>query len=128
VTAELSIDEVRADYVPRPRPTVASVEVDGQAVLFDAASGATHQLDQVGTVVWGQFDGSATLADHSAELAKAFGADPGTVERDVTDLARVLGASGLLVGIQPGHRRGQRLMPKVTEREGIRYIGVPGSI
>ena len=96
---------------------------------FDAASGATHtRLDQVGTVVWGQFDGSATLGDHSASSPRRSEPTPGTVERDVTDLARVLGASGLLVGIQPGHRRGQRLMPKVTEREGIRYIGVPGSI
>lgn len=126
---ELTVDDVGADFVPRPRPRVASVAVDGHAVLLDADTGGTHQLDSIGAAVWAQFDGTATLGEHSVELAAAFGAPPAVVERDVVALARTLGASGLLGGVQAGHQRGRRPRRRAPEPspDGVRYLGVPGS-
>lgn len=86
-------------FVARPKDTVATAELDGEAVLYDEETGSLHSLDAIGTVVWGCLDGQASLARIADELAAAFGADPATVAGDVLELARELGRQGVLDGV-----------------------------
>lgn len=92
-------EDIGPGFVARPRPTVASVELDGEAVLYEEASGQMHTLDRIATVVWSCMDGASTLGDIAGELAAAFGAQPEVVEGDVVALARRLGGQGVLDGV-----------------------------
>lgn len=49
--------------VPRQNPEVLSMTFDRETVLFDLSTGCSCRLNSVGTVVWGQCNGSATLSD-----------------------------------------------------------------
>jgi len=84
---------------PRPRPGLASVELDGERVVLDEASGALHLLDPVASVVWSCLDGSATIDELVVDLAAGFGADADEVGADVLGLVRRLGGLGLLEGV-----------------------------
>jgi PqqD family protein of HPr-rel-A system len=83
-----------------PTDTLSSVELDGETVIYDESNGSIHLLDPIATVVWSVLDGTCTLAEICADLAEAFGADPEQVTGDVLALARHLGHSGLLAGVQ----------------------------
>lgn len=54
-------------------PRVEHVEVDGETVAFDTASGSLHLLDPLATVIWKLLDGSANLLETSDDLASALG-------------------------------------------------------
>lgn len=87
---------VNASFVPIIRPTVASVQLDGETVLLDEATGALCLLDPVATVVWSCFDGWSTVKHLAIDLAVEFGADPDQVLTDVIGLARRLARNGML--------------------------------
>jgi len=80
---------------------VASVEIDGEVVLFDSSSGVLRNLDPLGGIVWSCFDASGTIDEIVADLCAEFGADPDAVHNDVLELARALGRDGLLRGVAP---------------------------
>lgn len=82
--------------VPAVKPTVLSVELDGERVLYDTATGRLHQLDAVGSIVWSCFDGASDLDDLSTDLSEAFGVDRARVRSDVEALVRQLAAEGLV--------------------------------
>ncbi|HET9441890.1 MAG TPA: PqqD family protein [Acidimicrobiales bacterium] len=92
-------EEIDTAHVPVPAPEVASVELDGETVLYHEITRMTHILSPVATVVWSCFDGSVSIGQLAAELADAYGAPRETVEGDVVTLARELGAQGLLDGV-----------------------------
>ncbi len=96
---EISSDAIDASYVARRRSSVAAVELDGEAVVYDEVSGAMHLLDPIATIVWKCFDGTTSLAQLSGELAAAFDADQAVILADVVRLARQLGGQGLLEGV-----------------------------
>lgn len=52
MTDPAPLDIVDDDFVPGVKPSVASVELDGERVLYDADSGRLHRLDPVGSVIW----------------------------------------------------------------------------
>lgn len=96
-----SAEEVRgrtvdASFVPLIRPTVSSIELDGEAVLFDEATGALCVLGAVATVAWSCFDGSSAVAEVAADLAVEFGADVEQVQAGVIALASRLAGQGML--------------------------------
>lgn len=95
--------EIDRFFVPRPRRDVAFVELDGEAVIAATAGDderlLTHWLNPTGTIVWRCFDGAVSLDELIPDLADAFGADPDVVADDVVELARALGRSGLLDGV-----------------------------
>lgn len=97
--AEIGAHDIDGSFVPRRRGAVAIVELDGEAVLFDEATGTTHLLDQVATVVWKCFDGSGSVDELVEDLAAAFGAPRDVVAGDVLELARQAGGNGLLEGV-----------------------------
>ena len=85
-----------APLVPAVPPTVVSVELDGDRVLYDTATGQLHQLDAVGSIVWSCFDGTTDIDELSADLSEAFGADRARVRSDIETLVRQLAAENLV--------------------------------
>jgi hypothetical protein len=87
---------IDADFRPRRADHAAFVEVDGETVVYDEVTGQLHLLDQIATVVWACFDGTASIATLADELSQAFGADREVVERDVRALAERLAGEDLV--------------------------------
>lgn len=98
----LAPGEIDDSFVLARLPSVATVEIDGESVLFDGASGSLHLLDPVGAIVWSCLDGSATLDELTTDLSDAFGAEPAQVRADVVELARDLFGRGLLHALPDG--------------------------
>jgi peroxiredoxin len=96
---EMHADEIDLSFVPTRRDGVTAVELDGEAVVILEGSATPHYLNQIGTIVWDTFDGSATLEELVADLAEAFGADVEVVREDVLELTRQIGRAGLLEGV-----------------------------
>lgn len=91
--------EIGPDFVADVRPTVGRVDIGGEAVLLDSATGVLHRLEPLGAIVWSCFDGSGTVDEISEDLSAEFGAARGEVCADVVGLARQLGELGLLSGV-----------------------------
>lgn len=91
-----SIDRTHA---PRRRADLVAVELDGETVLYDPATGGMHRLNVVATVLWRCFDGTATLAELEVDLRSVLPSTDG-VEGDLLVYARRLGGLGLLEGVR----------------------------
>jgi hypothetical protein len=94
-----SPEDIGCQWQPVPRNTVAAVELDGEALLYDRTTGSLHVLDRLATIVWRCFDGTVTLRQLAVELAEEFRADETLVEEDLVALAVRLGKGGLLEGV-----------------------------
>ena len=94
-------DEMDGRFVASLRPDVVGVEIDGEAVMVDGATGAVRHLDPIGSIVWQCLDGASSIEDISKDLAAGFKADPTVVTNDVLELVRTLGRQGLLEGVEP---------------------------
>jgi hypothetical protein len=92
-------DQIDESFVPRPRSTVATAELDGEAVIYSEETQSMHLLNPTATVVWACFDGSGPLSELIADLSEAFGVEQDVIRRDVLDLAREVGSKGLLEGV-----------------------------
>jgi hypothetical protein len=93
--------ELTPAFVAVPRPSICSLELDGEMVLLDEATGRSHVLNPTGSMVWRFLDGSGPIAELIADLADAYETDPAVVEADVMELIRSLGGHGLLEGVRP---------------------------
>jgi PqqD family protein of HPr-rel-A system len=96
----------RVDEGPRARPDLTVVELDGEAVIYDEATGDLHRLNATATVVFSLLDGSTTLDDLSADLAATYGVPPTQVGEQVRALVDGLAGSHLLVGAEPDPAEG----------------------
>lgn len=85
---------------PARAADVATLEINGETLLYHRRTGAVHRLDPVGSIVWRFLDGGTTLDELVADLAAGFGADPAVVRGDVTDLLERL-ARGFLLADGP---------------------------
>jgi PqqD family protein of HPr-rel-A system len=89
--------------MPADRPKartegLTKVELDGEAVIYDSVSGELHHLNRTATLVFAMCDGSSSVKELSAEIASAFGAPAGEVERQVRALIQDLRKADLLDG------------------------------
>lgn len=84
---------------PRPAATVHEVDLDGQAVLWDGATGTVHVLNPTATMVWSRFDGVAVLDDVITECTAAYQVERDVVALGVHRLARRARQLGLLEGV-----------------------------
>jgi hypothetical protein len=80
--------------IPRARADVASVTLNGEAVIHRA--GQVHVLDPVATLVWRCCDGDASVDEIARELAEVFAVPAETVHRDVAAVVSELESLGLL--------------------------------
>ncbi len=95
------MSEIDGTFVGQRREGAVGVELDGEMVLTvpdDDAGGemTTHMLDETATIVWGLFDGKATLAELADDIAAAFETDLAVVLTDLIALATNLESVGLL--------------------------------
>jgi peroxiredoxin len=95
----MAAGDIDGAFVPLPRPDVTAVVLDGEAVLLAEGSSEAHYLDQIATLVWSTFDGSATLDELAADFAEGFNADVDVVRGDIVALTHGIGRAGLLVGV-----------------------------
>jgi PqqD family protein of HPr-rel-A system len=82
--------------MPLRSPSVAWEELDGEAVLYDDATGAMHRLNASATAIWVCCDGSAPLRELIAELSEAFRAHAEAIEQEVITLVGDLAGRGLI--------------------------------
>ena len=90
------MDQIGPDFVAHPRREVVTVEIDGDAVVYDELRETTHLLNPTGAIVWRLLDGETRLDELSTDLAEAFGVGVEEVLADVVALVRELGQRGLL--------------------------------
>ena len=96
---EMFADDIDGSFVPRIRPEVNGVEVDGEAVLVIEGPWSIHWLNQISTIVFNEMDGVSTVDQIADQLSRAFQADPEVVRNDVLELTRQLGRGGFLEGV-----------------------------
>jgi peroxiredoxin len=96
---EMSADDIDGGFVPRIKPEVNGVEIDGEAVLLIEGPWSIHWLNQISTVVFGELDGVSSVDQVAERLSRAFNTDLEVVRNDVLDLTRKLGKSGFLEGV-----------------------------
>jgi hypothetical protein len=77
------------------RPGLASVEIDGEVVLYDGGQQRLHRLNPSATILWTCLDGQSTLADIAQDVAEVLAADAGGVLIDVLAAAEQLTEQGL---------------------------------
>ena len=99
MNADISPDSIDGGFRPRRREAVASVVLDGEAVLFDGTNGHSHLLNPIASIVWQTLDGEASIDELVDELADLYRADRTTIRADVLTLTQELGRQGLLHGV-----------------------------
>ena len=90
------VDQIGPDFVAHPRREVVTVEIDGDAIVYDELRETTHLLNPTGAIVWRLLDGETRLDELSADLAAVFGVGVEEVLADVVALVHELGQRGLL--------------------------------
>ena len=121
MTARMTAADVDLSLTAARRPTVTGVELDGETVLYDEATGRVHHLNHQAALVWMFLDGETGLAELAADLADAFQVDPATMGEDVLTLARRFVDEGLLAGTGPEPE-------PVSLGQGLpRFLGEPPS-
>ena len=83
------------------RSDVASVELDGEIVLYDDGRRRLHRLNPTASTLWQCLDGSATLGEIAADMAEAYDVELTEVLPEVLSLTRSFAAEGLLEGLDP---------------------------
>ena len=86
------------DSVLSARSGLASVEIDGEIVLYDDGERRLHRLNPAAAIVWRCLDGTGTLAEIAGDIADVYGQRPEEVLAGVLEAARHLGAEGLVEG------------------------------
>lgn len=119
--------DIDAAYVPVPNPSVQEVAVGPDLVLLDGWQSASV-VSPVGSLIWGSFDGHASVGQIAAELAQATGTDVGVVRGDVIEFARHAGFQGLLDGVSPPPPEGMDIslvvVPDLSVGEEVDDTGV----
>lgn len=81
---------------PAVRDDLTVVELDGEAVVYDGATGDLHHLNPTATIVFSLCDGTATVRDLADDIADAYRQPADDVERQIRALLRRFRTSGLL--------------------------------
>lgn len=126
----ITADQIDGRFVASPRSDVVGVEIEGEVVLVDGATGLVRHLDPIGSIVWQCLDGVSANDDISKDLAAGFKADPAVVTNDVLELVRTLGRQGLLEGVEPDRPPQMQEttgFPTGTELPGFRLDRLEGA-
>ena len=81
---------------PKVRPELTVVELDGEAVVYDAESMDVHRFNPSATLILGLLDGSATLDELAADIADVFGQPESEVRAQLDELVRQLDEGNIL--------------------------------
>ena len=80
--------------VPRRRD-LPFVDVGGELVVANPATGAVTHLERLEALIWTLLDGSSTFDELVEDVAAAFEVQPSRVERDLVEYLRSLREHGL---------------------------------
>ena len=86
--------------VPRWKPDVPGLTLDGETMLLDLSTGHSYRLNSVWTAVWEQCDGSATLFDIQAVLRSPCELSPEHAHDEVVSVVLQMEHDGLLSQIR----------------------------
>ncbi|MDP8961117.1 MAG: PqqD family protein [Actinomycetota bacterium] len=89
-------DTTTATTRPQARADLTVVELDGEAIIYDAEAGQLHRLNTTGRIVFSLCDGSSTTRELAADIAEAYGLPFEDVETHVTTLVADLQTAGLM--------------------------------
>jgi hypothetical protein len=103
------VADIDPTFVPRRAFGTELHQVGDQLLVTKGSRGVPYELNPTGALAWRCFDGSVSLEVLAGELADAARAPVAEVEADLVELARALGGSGLLAGIDPGVPTSQEL-------------------
>lgn len=93
--------DVGAALVLAPTPGVRTEPCGEDAVLYDETGGRLHVLDAWSALLWHCFDGTASVADITADVAAVFDLDVESARARVVATIRALTEKGLLVPVAP---------------------------
>ena len=88
-------------FRPRPRATTASVETDGEIVVYNEATEELHILNHTAAVLWSLFDGDADVGHITDDIAEMFDVEAATIIDDVLHATREMASAGILEGVGP---------------------------
>jgi hypothetical protein len=71
-------------------------DVGDQHVVMSIDKGVYVGLDSVGRAIWTRIEGPVTVGALCADLAKAYAAEPGALEADVTAFLETMLAQGMI--------------------------------
>ena len=94
-----------APIKPKARADLATVVLDGEAVIYDSENEELHHLNQTATLVLAMCEGQATIREIAAEISQAFGVPEAEVEPQVRTLLRDLRKAKLLEPSRNGMRK-----------------------
>jgi len=81
---------------PKLRTDLTVVELDGEAVVYDAESMDVHRFNPSATVILGLLDGSATLEELAVDISDVFGQPKEKVVAQLDELVRQLDEGHIL--------------------------------
>ena len=82
--------------VPVPHPKVQGVALEGETVLFDLRTGRSYRLNRVGTAIWEQCSGTATLEEIHRSVCAHLNLSLERVHDDVVSFVAQWSHEGLL--------------------------------
>jgi PqqD family protein of HPr-rel-A system len=86
---------------PKVRTDLAVVEIEGEAVIYDARSGRLHHLNPTAAVIFQLCDGSGTIKELAAEIAEVTNLPQDEIARQVRRMVTSLRQAGMLDGKPP---------------------------
>ena len=78
---------------------MVTVEIDGEAIIYDELQEMAHLLSPTAAIVWGLLDGQSRLEDVAVDLAEAFDVTAEQVLGDVVKLVQEFAQLDLLENI-----------------------------
>lgn len=85
-------------FAPARAAAVATVDIDGEAVLLDEAHDRLHHLNATAALLWRCFDGVTTVAELATEVSEELGLGYDAVRDDTLAIVRLLVAEDLVTG------------------------------
>ena len=93
--------DLTADFVPKRRESVASIEIENEGIVFNEDRESWHHLNPMARVIWDCCDGTGTVEEIARDISEIFEEDLETVRETVLDMLRRFGQQGILEGVEP---------------------------
>jgi len=87
---------------PKVRDDLTVVELDGEAVVYDEATGRLHRLNPTATIIFRLCDGTSTIREMAEDISSAFPVAASEVEQQIRVLLRDFRRKGFLAANSPG--------------------------
>ena len=83
-------------WVPVPHPKIQGVALEGETILFDLRTGRSYRLNRIGTAIWKQCSGTATLQEIHRSVCAHLNLSLERVHDDVVSFIAQWSHDGLL--------------------------------